>query len=494
MKYVDIMFGPYLPDLGGAPNPQMPGYLVDAYAVRPTQNGYRGQPSFANVGSATQIGSSTINYARGAVFVRDSTAHTFVATSNSEIYESRAEGTDTWQDVSPTSGTDPYALGDFVRFSDDVVFVSQTRVPIVKDLSTSHATAFADLAGSPPLAVSGARVRQHLVLAGLPSVDYYAVQTSAIGDHEDFPTPGSADARSKQAIRESLNPEFGFVRKVIGGEKIGIVMQENALTRMTYVGGTTVYEFDTFDRTEGIGKSLFAEPVTDGRFWYWYNEAGMFVTDGYTARTISDGKIDEALFFNTISHPNGSNVRSAFTSVYDYRRGQVIFGGPSNVGGARTQLVYNVMTDSFSLMFEPDETCMFVGHFESATPALGGKQIYNVNFSNRRLQKLSAATGQFALQTGYIELEPGHRVQIQGAHPLGANLPTSLTLSYKAAETLDDIDVLQSGFSAFTAANRGLKYTARADAPFFSFRLTGTGSESHLYRGIRIFYEKGSQL
>lgn len=497
MKYVDILFDAYLPDLGGAPYPPAPGYLVDAVGVRPTPNGWRGMPTFENITSATAL-PSVLTFGVGASYETTSDVHFFIANNGGQLFESRNQGIDTWENVSPT-GTAVDGQGDFIRFGDDVVYVCGTRAPVSKDLSASHATDFAALAGSPPTASCGARVRRHMVLGGL-STDPYAVQTSAIGDHEDWPTPGTADARSKQSILESLNPEFGPVRRILGGEELGIVVQDLALTRMTYVGGSVVYEFDTYDSGAGEASmlggstSVHSRPVTDGRVWYFYNHAGVYVTDGYGVVRISERSIDESLFTNTIGHPNGSTLTSgiAWSSAFDFKRNLLLLGGPIGGVGTSRGLVYSPTAKSFALMAE-EFACVFNG-LRSLVSTPNGRIVYNVNTNDDKLQRLTGATGTIALQTGYLELEPGYRVSIQKAHLLGADVPGSLTLSYKTAATLNDVDTLQSGFTAMTSTSRGEGAAARADAPYVAFRVTGTGSEAQLIRGIRIFYERTSQL
>ena len=137
--FVDISFGPLLPDNGGSPVQGMPGYLTDAVNVRYTPNGYRGSPSFSDVASATAIGGSGMTYAHGWATHNSSVLGLWVATDSGTLYESRAEGTDTWQNVSPAVGSlDP--SGDFVRFGNDVIFACKTHAPIYKSLASAQAT------------------------------------------------------------------------------------------------------------------------------------------------------------------------------------------------------------------------------------------------------------------------------------------------------------------------------------------------------------------
>lgn len=505
-KFIDILFNEYAPDFGGMPRPEAPGYLVDAVNVRSTPNGYRGMATFANVGSATVAtaatesaaaacyygGSTTLVYVDPVtleewIFFVSDPASFFIVTDAGVIKESRDEGTDTWQTVTPSSGSTLSATGSFVLMNGDAIYVDYTRAPVKKTLSDSHATVFSNLAGSPPIARYGARVRDHLVLAGLVTPDdEFAIQTSAIGDHEDWPTAGTADARAKQSIYQSLNQEYGVIKGILGGEKIGIVVQDQALTRMTYVGGSVVYEFDTYERMDGGGLARASRFATDGELWYWHNDYGVYATDGYTVKSVSEGRIDEAIFNNSLSHANGSSFAAAQSAAYDPRRSQVIFANRQGANGAY-HLAYNVKDGNFSFLSDSNVLAVFPGFSGDEN---GARHVYNLSGADYKLQKLNNSSPTIALQTGYVEIDPGYRVQIQGAHLLGANLPTTLALSYKASQTLDDIDVSQSGFTAFTAANRGLKYTGRADAPFFAFRVTGTGAESHLYRGIRVYYER----
>ena len=80
-------------------------------------------------------------------------------------------------------------------------------------------------------------------------------------------------------------------------------------------------------------------------------------------------------------------------------------------------------------------------------------------------------------------------MQLQSAHILGTGTG-SLTLSYKTAATSADCDVSQSGFTSMTAAPLGQKKTGRASAQYIAFRITGTGAESQLIKGIRVYFER----
>lgn len=483
--YIDIPFGPFMPDFGGMPNSAEPGYLVDCVGVRPTPNGYRGAPSFADIASAIAIGATATLDGLGASFYNatGSTDNFYFINDDGAIFETRVEGTAAWSNVSPAAGAILSKLGSFIQFGGDVIVVcGLTRAPVKKTLSATEATLFTDLAGSPPIAFTGARVREHVVLGNL-STDHYAVQWCAIGDHEDWPTPGTSDSLAKEAGIQSLPQDLGVVMAVLGGEKFGIILQQYGVTRMTYVGGSEVYEFDTFDRTYGAqGGAFFARPISDNKFWYWMTGLGVFMTDGYSVARLTEGLLDEAIFVNSISHGAAEIATSSSTSsVYDEKRQQVIFACKTATG---FKLGYNTAVGRFFLLNDANMTGVFTGYQQ------GLSATYNVNPSNRKLQKLTNTANTAAIQTGYIEIVPGYNVQVTGAHLLGSSVPASLTLSYKVISSLASADVSQSGFTAFTAPTRGMKSVGRpANSQFFSFRITGTVLESQLIRGIRVYYE-----
>jgi hypothetical protein len=444
-------------------------------------------PAFANVSSAATVGTGSAFWTGYHAETITSRKFFVMSSADSKIYESADEGV-TWADSTP-AGTAPTFPGNFFTFDPDVIYVCQARAPIKRQISSAAGTDFTALGGTPPVANCGARVRQHVVLGGL-STDPYAIRTSAIGDHEDWPTPGTADARSKQAILESLPQSLGAVKSVLGGEKIGVVVQESGLTRMTYVGGSNVYEFDTFEHEEGYGFQRMTYFAHDGVLWYWYNDHGFFATDGYSVRRLDSGKLTESFFNDLLSHPDAALGSTYVSSVYDHHRSMVIFGNHETT----RQLAYNVKTGEFSFGLETEVTAMFQGRKINSpfTGATYGKTVYNIHKTNRTLQRLSNSTNAVELQTGFIEIDPGYVVQLQAVHLLG-NGAGALTIAYKTAATSSACDLSQSGFTSLTAASLGQKDTGRASAQYFAFRVTGAVSESMLLRGIRVYYQRAEE-
>lgn len=497
MKYIDILFGAYLPDFGGLPVPESPGYLVDAVGIRATPNGYRGMPLFVDITAAAAASSAT-DYGSGACFFTvgqtaydGGTGQTYFAPGDVYFYFVNAAGDismsddegASWTDRTPNSGATLDPFGDFIHHGDYVAYFCGSRVPIVQSLL--GITDFGDLSalssGTPPISSCAARVRQHVVVANETTL-----RTAAIGTIDDWPTPGTADARSKQSIEEPLNEEFGTARRILGGEKIGIVVQDKALTRMTYTGRAGVYEFDTYETMGGNGFGRYSRFATDGKLWYWYNDFGFFATDGYGVQDLSRGKVAESIFNDLISHPNGG-VPTAQTIAYDPKRSLVIMGSRQN---DEDQLCYSTKDGSFSFMRDANAMALIQGYSQDAN---GAQITYNINSTNRELQRLDGNGSVLRMQTGFIEIVPNHRIQLHGAEILGTGTD-DLTLQYKGVSDYDSLNTLQTGFTSLTASSRDTKKTGRFDARFFAFRITGTGAESQLIRGIRVFYEPSSPI
>lgn len=490
VEYIDVPFGAYLPDFGGAPNPEIPGYLTDAVGIRRVPHGYRGMPVFASLPGATAIGAGASVFG-GRSFLNESGDNIFFvgdAAGTPKIYESTDYGV-TWTDVTPATGyTAPWAA-DYFSFDADCIIVHSTKAPQKRSLAhASLGTAFIALGGSPPTAKCGARVRQHVVLGGL-STDSYAVQWSAIGNHEDWPTPGSTDALAKESGKQVMSRDWGPVNAIVGGDKIGVVFQTRALTRMTYQGGNTVYAFDTYNTSVGYGVGSYNSKIaSDGERWYWYNENGFFVTDGYSVERLDDGAIEDAIFNRLLSHSNQAALSTLGMPAYDSHRHLIVYGG----NAANPTLCYHIDTGTFSWLNDGNVVLPIEGVKASGTGATSGYSLFNVDLSSRKLEWLSGDGSALTMQTGFIEIDPGYEVQIEGAHLLGTAVPGSLTIACKGASTLANVDLSQAGFTSMTAQARGQKSKARTTAQYFAFRITGTGSEAQLLRGLRIYYSRGA--
>jgi hypothetical protein len=294
-RYIDLIFSDFAPDRGGAPWPENPGYLLESVNVRFTPNGYRSTylDQFA-AGSPAAVTNTPI---AAAGFANTTNPRHYAGTAG-KIYESSDAGA-TWFDNAGAAYT--ATDWDFGLFGTTVVAVNATDVPQAKDLSDAVANNFAALGGSPPTGTRIARVRDSLVIGNLPASYPWGLQWSSAGNPADWPTPGSATALARQAGSYQLQSSYGFVTDIVGGEKFGVVFQERAITRMTYVGGDIQFNFDVFER--GFGTGYGHSAIVVGGFTYFISNCGIFKTDGYTVVPISIGRVEEAIISNLLGYP-----------------------------------------------------------------------------------------------------------------------------------------------------------------------------------------------
>lgn len=487
--FVDIRLGPLLPQLGGMPSADRPGYLVIADGVMPSLEGYRPIPIFANVGSAT------VGTVPGRIYATDinGTMNVFACSAsfgptNTRIQQTANTGT-AWSDIEGASGA-PGLWADFCEFDNLLICGSRATAPQQKDLFASTATALANLAGSPPTGATFARVRDHVVIGNLTTDDISksAVRWPAIGDPEDWPTPGTADARAKEAGIQYLPRHLGQVTKVVGGEKFGLVFQERGVTRMTYVGGRAVYEFDTFERKIGTGTTfndsantvLIPHPIVDGgNIFYWANDLaqGVFATDGYNVRRV----IDRLL---VIPQHN--------SAAFDPYSGLVCFPG---VDDSDNILLYKPSTGEYS--YADDSTSPFsICELTTAIAATGTINILNLSVAAVTLQRKTSGTEETVeIQTGYIELDPGYRFQFQGAELIGVNTPQSLTLSAKVASDYENVGTSSAGFTSLTEQALSKQHSARLEGRFIAFRITGAPAlTTDIFHSLRVYFTRTSPI
>ena len=107
-----------------------------------------------------------------------------------------------------------------------------------------------------------ATVRDFIVIGGLSS-DRFSVRWSAIGDPTDWPIPNTDDARSKQSGQQAFPTEFGWVTGIAGNDFYMYVFQQRAISKGTYVGGDTVFSFDTFEEGRGCVRQGMLASIDD---------------------------------------------------------------------------------------------------------------------------------------------------------------------------------------------------------------------------------------
>lgn len=173
----------------------------------------------------------------------DGSTSIFAATVN-RLYKLNSTSL-AWADVSAGGAAYTSLLAtdqwQFVQFNNFVIAVQVNAPPQVFDLTGS--SQFAALGGSPPRARYVSVVGRFVVLSGLLAQPY-RITWSGLNAVTTW-TSGVNSSDSQDL------PDGGIVRGVAGGE-FGVILQDNAIRRMTYAPGSPVV-FQIERVAEGVG-------------------------------------------------------------------------------------------------------------------------------------------------------------------------------------------------------------------------------------------------
>lgn len=316
-------FGEYRPDL-----PALGGHAQVARNVIPGPAGYR---PFRSV--VTKTGALPAR-AQGA-FASAGTVVNFCGDA-AALYR-LASGT--WSDVSRDGGyaTAADGLWRFAQFGALVIAVNGSDAPQKWQLGS--ASAFADLGGGPPAAAEIAVVKDFVVLAGT-AAGAQQVRWSAIDDAEDW-----AASQATQSDAQML-PDGGRVQGLVGGE-YGVVLQESAIRRMTYLGAPLIFQFDKVE--DGRGVLARGSVAGFGPHMVFYLAAdGFYLTDGGgPSRPIGADKVDRTI----LDDLDGNYLHRISATVDPVEKLYLMaYAGIGNAGGVPNRIAaYHWPTGRWSL-------------------------------------------------------------------------------------------------------------------------------------------------
>jgi hypothetical protein len=262
-----LVFGDFLPDL---PDHGSKG-------VSMAQNVYPGPAGYRPVGQWVQhIPEALPEPCRGAAaFIAPSGRQVLLAGTETGLYRLDAE---TWAELGtgymvPTDGR-----WRFVQFG-TLAIVTNGNDPVIKvNLETD---AVADLGGSPPKMATLGVVGNFVVGAQLDGV------VTRIGWSGENNAEWWTFAQRKSDFNDFA--DGGEVTGVIGGEQ-GLILQRNAVRRMSYVGGNVLFRFDKISSNTGC-----ASVHTVGQFGelaFWWSDSGFKMWDGAQIRPIGQDRVD----------------------------------------------------------------------------------------------------------------------------------------------------------------------------------------------------------
>lgn len=199
---------------------------------------------FSNSGGALPVAitAGTTYYVKT---VLDADTFTISATAGGTAINTASTGTGTHYLTSTYSALSSDAQWQFAQTGNLVWATQKNAVLQVYDLSSS--TAFSAGLGSPPQAAYISVVGRFLVLSGLLS-NPYRIQWSGLNSFNASTSWTSGTASSDYQDF----PDGGIVRGVAGGEA-GIVFQDQAIRRMSYIPGSSlVFQIERIAQDQGL--------------------------------------------------------------------------------------------------------------------------------------------------------------------------------------------------------------------------------------------------
>jgi hypothetical protein len=417
-----IEFGEWLPDL---PDFMNPGATV-AQNVIPAGASYQSFPS------QTVFSSALTARCQGAISTKDQDGNTALfAGDATKLYKNTSSS---YNDVSLVGGynTSTEEAWHFARFGNRVIATNFADNPQTWTLGSS--SAFANLTTALK-ARYVCKVRNFLMFGntfdGSDGNVPHRVRWSGIGDPTDFTVSAST-----QSDFNDLDSEFGWVRQVVGGE-YGVVFQERAISRMTYAGSPTIWQFDQVESSKGtqspygvvrVGNLIFY-PGIDGFYAFNGSESvpigankidKTFLSDmdlNYLTRIYGAVDLDQQIIYWLYPGSGNSSGRGNKILCYNY--------SPS--AGKRwtqiTDLDLELLFNSVSIGYTLDELDAF-GTMETLPYSLDSRVWTGGNFllsgfdSNHKQVNFTGSAMTALIETQEAQITPGRRTNVRRIRPI----------------------------------------------------------------------------
>jgi len=436
--------------------------------------------------------------AQGGYFDRDSAANVYnYAGDATKLYRLVGQ---TETDASRTVGG-AYATAvddwwEMTTWGQTVIATNYTDVPQV---ITMGGTNFGALGGSPPNARHIAVLRDFVVLgnvkvSGTPFPN--RISWSAINNSADW-----TESSTTQCDHQDLQGPGGWVQKVIGGD-YGLVFQERAVWRMTYVGSPEIFRFDLIERARGAYAPQAV--IGWGQMVFFLADDGFYlIVGGAAAQPIGEGKIDK-YFLNDLQTAYNYKISAAIDPV----RKNVMWAYPGSgaVAGVPNKILcYNWVAQKWTIItgisveafvrygaqgYTLEGLDAVSTNLDTLTPSLDsrtwtGGAMTLVGFdSNHKLNTFSGTAMAATVDTGEYELNPGRRTKIIGVRPLVDG--QAATVQIRTRNALSDT----AGFTASLTADSTGICPFRDNSRYQSIRMTTSGNFNFI-QGAEVYHEPG---
>lgn len=298
--------------------PDQADYLSAALSV--AKNTYpRADGSDGPLQGPAQLASALAASCKGVALAASSGTSAVIAGTTTKLYA--LSGT-SWSDVSG-GATFAVPTGGEWRFTQfGTRLIATDYADTMRTYTITGGGTFSVLAAAAPRARYIATIEPGFVMVG-DFVDVAGslgskpngVWWSGLNDATNWPTPGTSAASAVQSDYNelALGQRVTGILGAVGGAN-GAVFTERAVYRLSYVGGTIVFDFFPVDQSRGcIAPGSLAQV---GPMAYFLAEDGFYAFDGTACAPIGFGKVDK-FFARTVDQNNLSAIRA---TVDPFRR------------------------------------------------------------------------------------------------------------------------------------------------------------------------------
>ena len=277
-----ILLGEWLPDQPDSTGSPAPN-LEMAFNVYPSSTGYAPFPK------ATRITVDMPNNERinGLYSARQNAQITAIVGTNSNIYRGNNIVKAVAGTINDISRPEGYASNrrnwHFEQFGSIVLGTNGTAK--IQKYDMAGDSTFTDIEEA-PVCRAMAIVRD-FVFAGYCDAISNKVQWSDLNNENVW------DSDDTNQADFQILPSGGAVKAITGGE-FGLVIQEKAVQRASYIGTPFVFQFDLI--SDNTGCISGASAIQYNGVSYWLSESGMVACDGTKVSNIGEGKVNDWLF------------------------------------------------------------------------------------------------------------------------------------------------------------------------------------------------------
>ncbi len=332
-----------------------------------------------------------------------------------------------YSDVSKVGG---YTLGDdeqweFTQFGERTIAVQIGTDPQYFDIGSS--STFDDLPGSPPLARHCAVVRDFVVLGNTDTSPNEVVWSG-------FNNSGQWTAGTNQSDAETLE-DGGPIHRIIGGE-VGVIFQQRAITRMSYVGPPLIFQFDQVEQARGLLTP--GAIATVGNVSFFRSKDGFYSFDPVNGSVpIGHQKVDrwfeQHLQSDTLSlisaavDPARKLVAFSFvsTDATDVSKPDtILFYHWASKEWAYAKIPHEFVSTALSTGFTLEQIGAIYATLEDVPLSLddpiwaGGDEFFAVFTTDHQVAALNGETLEATMETADFEGVQGRRSLITNSRPL----------------------------------------------------------------------------